>query len=91
MLRHSGSLSSESRSENSTTEEYEEERYFEPIPEIDFYGVIIESHSDARYPASKKRSKIIHQQLSSTNSLCTKRMVANFTSNINDFRINRVN
>ena len=87
MLRHSVSLLSTSRSDDHTSEKDEEKGDFGPIPEVEIYGVILESHSDPRDPVTKKRRKIIPQKLISTAASHTKWMVSIFTRKINDRRI----
>ena len=60
------------------------------MTEIDVDYVTLESHRDPIYSVSKKRRKIMPQQLRSTTASFTKRMVANFTRKINYFRLARV-
>ena len=73
------------------TEEDEEKGYFEPMLEIDVNGIIIESHSDFRYPVVKKRINIMPQKLCSTAESRTNFIVANSTRKINYIRLSSVN
>ena len=73
------------------TEEYEEEGYVEPMPEINVDSVFLESQSDPRDRFSKKSIMIMSQQLIITTASHTKNMVPNFARNINYSHISRVN
>ena len=83
MFIHSDRLSSTSISDDFKTKEDIEEEDFEPIPEVDIDGVILESHSDPRDPVAKNSKKLMLQQLNITATLRTNRMVDNFTQEIN--------
>ena len=61
------------------------------MPEVDINGVIIEYHSDPINNVTKKRRNIIYQLLSITDTLSTKLMVANFTRNINELCLSKIN
>ena len=91
MLRHSYGLSQTYISYDSIAEEDKEEEYFEPIPELFVYVILLESQIDPIEPISNKKRKIIPQQLISIATLHTKSMVSNFTWNINKRRLSRVN
>ena len=61
------------------------------MTKVDVDGVILETQSDPRYPVAKKRRKIKPQRIIITSASHTKQMVSNFTRNINDCRLIRVN
>ena len=73
------------------SEEYKEEEYFEPMTEVDVYGVILEVHNYPRDTVSKERRKVTPQQLNSTTASRKKRMVANSNQKINDHQFYRLN